>query len=222
MTIRRSRFLIAAAALSLCPFAFAQDPSPVPNGATEPQGSPARPKFSKFIMDALSSPHALKGKLYVSRDGTVERSKVYLKREGLPEWTHEVADAKLGKGEDLSYEVEVYGDGTEVFEISRRIDGKPKKVSIRRDRQVRYVETTVDRTSLPAVVSATLAKIDGFQPTECHRRDGEKTAEFHIRGIIAGVPHRARIGADGTLQSLDRHLAAEMEVSVIVSEPAAK
>jgi hypothetical protein len=173
-------------------------------------------------MDALSSPHALRGKLYVSRDGTVERSKVFLKREGMPEWTHEVADAKLGKGEDLSYEIEVYGDGTEVFEISRRVGGKPMKVSLKRDRQVRYVETTAERKSLPAPVSAALEKIEGFQADEFRRRDSEKGAEYHVRGSIAGVPHRARIRADGTLQSLDRPIAAEMEVGVIVSEPAAK
>jgi hypothetical protein len=210
MTIRRSRLLIAAAALALCPLAFAQDPAPVPGS-----------KFPKFIMDALSSPHALKGKIYISRDGTIERTKVHLKKEGLPDWTHQVADEKLGKGEDIAYEVEVYGDGTEVFEIARRVDGKPMKVSIRRDRQVRYVETTVDRASLPAAVSAALGKIEGFQPDECRRRQGE-TTEFHIQGAIAGVPHRARIRADGTIQSLDRRLAAELEVAVLVSEPAAK
>lgn len=221
MKIRRASASIAAA-LVLCSIAFAQDPSPRPNDAPETQKASSGPKFPKIIMDALASPHALKGKLYVARDGTVERSKVVLKREGLPEWTHAAADAKLGKGEDLAYEVEVYGDGTEVFEISRRIDGKPKKISLRRDRQIRYVETTVDKAALPAPVSATLARLDGFQPDECRRREGENISEFHIRGAVAGVPHRARIRADGSLLSLDRRLAAEMEVSVTVTEPAAK
>ena len=221
MSIRPSRFLTAAGLLALCPIAFAQDPAPVPNGTTEPQG--AGPKFSKFITDALNSPHALKGKLYVSRDGTVERSKVYLKKEGLPDWTHQVADEKLGKGEDIAYEVEVYGDGTEVFEIARMVKGKPKKLSLRRDRQVRYVESIVDRTSVPAPVLATVTKIEGFHVGEFHHREGEHLSEFHARGTISGVPHRAQIRADGSLLSLSRPLPAEMEVpAVMKTEPAAK
>jgi len=217
MTIRRSPFLIAAAVLALSPLAFAQDPTPVPNGGTEPTS-----KLPKFIMDALNSPHALRGKIYIGRDGTVERSKVYVKREGLPEWAHQVADTKLGKGEDIAYEIEVYADGTEVYEIARMVKAKPTKISIRRDQQVRYVETIVDRSTLPAPVAATLGKIEGFHIGECHRREGENVAEFHIRGTIGGVPHRAMIRADGSLHSVSRHLPAEFEVAVTMPEPAAK
>ena len=218
MSIRRSSALIAAAALALCPSAFAQDP--VPNGGAERQSS--GPKFPKIIMEALGSPHALKGKIYVSRDGSIERSKVYLKREGVPDWALAVADEKLGKGDDIAYEVEVYSDGTEVFEIARLVKGKPKKISILRDRQIRYVESIVDKSAVPAPVSATLAKIEGYHVGEIHYREGEKISEYHVRGTISGIPHRALIRADGSLQSLSRHLAAEMEVAIIVSEPAAK
>lgn len=208
MSIRRSHFLAAAAALSLGPLAFAQDTPP--------------PKFPKFIMDALSSPHALKAKIYVARDGTIERSKVYVMKDGIPAWAHAVADDKLGKGDDLAYEVEVYADGTEAFEISRLIGMKPKKVSIRRDRQVRYVETIVDKASLPAAVAATLGKVEGFRAVEIHRREGENLSEFHVKGIQGGAPHRVMIRADGSLQSVSRHLAAEMDVAVPAPEPAAK
>lgn len=180
-------------------------------------------KLPKFIMEALSSPHALKAKLYVGKDGTIDRSKVFLARAGMPEWIHAVADEKLGKGEDVSYEAEVYADGTEVFEVVRRIDGKPKKISVRRDKTVRYVETTVDKASAPAEVAATLAKLEGFQADEWRRREGDNLSEFHVRGSVVGIPHRARLRADGTLLAVDKHLAAELEVAITSRpEPAAK
>jgi hypothetical protein len=147
---------------------------------------------------------------------------VSVRREGIPEWTHQIADDKLGKGQEVAYEVEVYGDGTEVYEIARLIEGKPKKISIRRDQQVRYVEQLFDKASLPAAVATTLGKIEGFQVGEVRRREGDKLTEYHIVGLIAGVPHRAMIRADGTLQSVSRHLPAEMEVAVPTMEPAAK
>lgn len=213
--------LIATIALIAGYSALAQDPQ-------EPQ-APLEPceitdaKLPKFIMDALSSPHALKAKLYVGKDGTIDRSKVFLARAGAPDWIHAVADEKLGKGEELSFEAEVYADGTEVFEAVRRIDGKPKKISVRRDKTVRYVETTVDRASVPAEVAATLAKLEGFQADEWRRREGDNLSEFHVRGSVVGIPHRARLRADGTLMSVDKHLAAELEVAITSKpEPAAK
>ncbi len=221
MMTRRTPLVIAAV-LSLCSAAMAQDPKPVPNGGSEPQNSASGPKFPKFIMDALHSPHVLRGKIYVARDGTIERAKVFVRREGLPEWTHQIADDKLGKGQEVAYEVEVYGDGTEVYEIARLIEGRPKKISLRRDQKVRYVEQLFDKGSLPAAVAATLGKIEGFQVGEVRRREGDKLTEYHIVGLIAGVPHRAMIRADGTLQSVTRHLPAEMEVAITTTEPAAK
>ncbi len=215
MSIRRPHFLVVAVALALGPLAFAQEP---PQAAKET----TLPKFPKFIMDALGSPHVLKAKIYVLRDGTIERSKVYVKREGIPDWAHAVADDKLGKGDDLAYEVEVYADGTEVFEIARLVGMKPKKVSIRRDRQVRYVETIVDKAAVPAAVAATLGRIDGFRAVEVHRREGENLTEFDVRGIMGGTPHRVMIRADGSLHALSRHVSAEMDVAVPSPEPAAK
>ena len=206
---------IAAFALVACPPAFTQEP-------LEPCET-ADARIPKFIMDALASPCALRAKLYIARDGTVERSKVFLAREGMPEWIHAVADEKLGKGESLSYEAEVYADGTAVYEVVRRIDGKPKKVSVRRDRTLRYVETTLDAAVVPAEVSATVGKLDGFQADEWRRRDGDNSREFHVRGSVVGIPHRARLRADGTLMSVDKLLAAELEVSITSKpEPAAK
>jgi hypothetical protein len=180
-------------------------------------------KIPKFIMEALTSPHAMKAKLYITKDGSIDRSKVVLQREGMPEWTHPIAEDKLGTGEDVSYEAEVYADGTAVYEICRMVDGKPKKVSIRRDKSVRYIEMTIERDAVPEEVAATVAKLQGFKADEWRRREGENLSEVHVRGSVAGIPHRARLKSDGTLLSVDKHLAAEVEVSITSRpEPAVK
>jgi hypothetical protein len=198
-------------AILLCSRSYSQD--------QEPQN----PKLSKFIVDALASPHAIKARLHVTRDGTIERATVYLKRDGLPDWTHDLADEKLGKGEDISYEMEVYGDGTEVYEICRQVDCYPQKISMRRDRNVNYLETCVDASALPEAVSTTLSKIVGFKADECSRRDGDGTSEYHITGAMLGIPHRVRITADGTLRVLEKQLAAEMVIGASTgTDPAVK
>jgi hypothetical protein len=206
-----------------CSSIFPQEPSTSPDASPKVRQESQNPKLPKFIVDALASPYALRARLHVSRDGTIERAKVCLKREGLPEWTHDLADEKLGKGEDISYEVEVYGDGTEVYEICRQVDCYPQKVSMRRDRNFLYVETGVDASVLPEAVSTTLSKILGFKPEEYYRRDGDGTSEYHISGALLGIPHRARIMADGTLCILEKQLAAELEIGANTkSEPAVK
>lgn len=211
-------------AFLVCATAYSQDSSPCRDASpkTAQQDSQAA-KLPKFIVDALASPHALKARLHVSRDGTIERAKVFVTREGLPDWTHAVADEKLGKGEDVSYEVEVYGDGTEVYEICRQVDCYPRKVSIHRDRNILYVETGVDAASVVEAISTALGKIPGFKPEEYFQRDGDGTVEYHVTGTLLGIPHRARITADGTLRVLEKRLAAELEVGAnIGTEPAVK
>jgi hypothetical protein len=183
---------------------------------------PAQARLPQFIMDALASPFAVRAVLYIAKDGSIERSKVVLQRAGMPDWIHEVADRKLGKGDDVSFEAETYPDGSEVYEVTRRVDGRPKKLSVRRDRTVRYVETTVDRASVPPSILESLAKLDVFRPEEWLKREGE-TVEYHVRGSVAGFPHKARMREDGTLKSFARNLPAEVEVSLTSKpEPAAK
>ena len=201
-----------------CSTTFSQDPSP----SSTPQEF-RKAKLPKFILDALASPYALKARLHVGRDGTIDRASVGMAREGMPEWTHDIADEKLGQGEDISYDVEVYEDGTQVYEICRQVDCYPRKVSIHQDRNILYVETGVDASAVVEAVSSTLDKIPGFKPEEYARRDLDGTMEYCVTGTILGIPHRARINADGTLRFLEKQLAAEVDVAAATApEPAVK
>ena len=205
----------------LCSTTYPQDPSPRADKSAREESR--KPTLPRFIVEALSSPYAIKARLHVSRDGTIERAKVCLTREGMPEWTHDLADQKLGKGEDVSYEVEVYEDGTEVYEICRQVDCYPQKVSMHRDRNILYVETGVDASSVIEAIATTLSKIPGFKPEEYYQRESDGTVEYHVVGTILGIPHRARIMADGTLRVLEKQLAAELDVSASTgTEPSVK
>ena len=213
-----NRLLIIPLAFLVCSTTFSQDPSP----SSAPQES-RKAKLHKFILDALASPYALKARLHVGRDGTIDRASVCMAREGMPDWTHTVADEKLGQGEDISYQVEVYEDGTQVYEICRQVDCYPQKVSIRQDRNILYVETGVDASAVVEAVSTTLDKIPGFKPEEYARRDLDGTMEYCVTGTILGIPHRARINADGTLRCLEKQVAAEVDVAAATGpEPAVK
>jgi hypothetical protein len=68
-----------------------------------------------------------------------------------------------------------------------------------------------------------LSKIPGFKPEEYSRKDSDGTVEYQVTGTILGIPHRARIMADGTLRVLEKRLAAELEVGANTgTEPAVK
>jgi hypothetical protein len=175
-----------------------------------PTASDAR--IHPFILQALASPHAAKSNFFVSADGKIVRSSVHMKREGIPAWVHAMADEKLGIGEDVEYEVEVYPDGSEVYEVYRKIGGRQRQLSVKTDKTVYYIGTEHDRKSMPPSIAAALRKIDGFEMKECVAKEGATFFEYHVKGVMRGSPHRARLAKDGRLIALQRRIPSEVEV----------
>src|SRR6185503_6705169 len=109
----RALAVLLLAGASAVVVGYAQDrPTISEPGATLPE----------FARRSLASPHARKAALVVSPAGRISKSTVYVAREGIPSWAHAMADDTMGKGEDLAYEVEVYPDGSEVYEIYRKVE----------------------------------------------------------------------------------------------------
>ena len=183
--------------------ALLQDPAPKEQGKIHP-----------FIAKALASPHAVKTNFFVSEDGRVIRSGVHLKKEGLPDWTHPMADEKIGKGEDLAYEAEVYPDGSEVYEIYRRVDGKERQLSVRPDRSVYYLGLELEPSDIPKTVQATLDKLENFALKSCVLKEGATFHEYHVKGTLDGREVRVRVAKDGRLIAVQKRVPGELEVEL--------
>jgi len=178
------------------------------------QSQESRARIPDFPMKALAGPGARRANFFVSKDGTITRYAVHVGPEALPDWITKMADEKIGMGEDLDYEVELYPDGSEVYEVYRRVDGREKQLSVHADRSVKYVGKEFDPKELPDKVHAALRGIKGFIAEKCMFKEGPKFAEYHIKGSLGGSPHRIRLSSDGRLLSLQRRLPGEIEVAV--------
>ena len=178
------------------------------------QSQESRPRIPDFPMKALASPSAVRANFFISRDGTITRYTVHVGPEALPEWITKMADEKIGKGNDLDYEIELYPDGSEVYEVYRRIDGRELQLSVHADRTVKYVGRELDPKELPEKVAAAMRGVKGFIAEKCIHKEGPKFVEVHIKGSIGGLPHRLRISGDGRLLSVQRRLPGEFEVAV--------
>ena len=71
-------------------------------------------KLPSFAWQAMSSPLARKAGLWTTAGGAISRTTVHVDKAGIPDWVHAMADAQIGRGPDLDYEIEVYPDGSEV------------------------------------------------------------------------------------------------------------
>jgi len=171
-------------------------------------------RIPEFPMKALAHPSATRAGMFVSRDGTITRYTVHVGPDAIPEWVSRMADERIGKGEDLEYEMELYPDGSEVFEIYRMIDGREKQLSVHADKNVKYVGRQVDEKDLPDRVAATLRGVRAFAPEKIIFKEGPRFSEVHVRGRIAGVPHRVRISGDGRLISVQQKVPAEVELAI--------
>lgn len=169
-------------------------------------------RIHPFILKALASPHAARSNFFISADGRIVRSSVHMKREGLPDWVHAMADEKLGKGEDVEYEIEVYPDGAEVYEVYRKVDGREKQLSARPDRTVYYIGVEQDPAAPPIAVAAALRRLDGFEMKHCVAKEGPTFFEYHVKGLLEGNEVRARVGKDGRLIALQRRIPSVIEV----------
>ncbi|MFN3199150.1 MAG: hypothetical protein ACE366_12185 [Bradymonadia bacterium] len=172
-------------------------------------GTPKQQVIPEFPLKAMRSPHARGVKLYVSPQGMVDKVAVAVAREALPDWTFALADAQLGAGTDIEFEIEQYANGDEIYEITRLVEGKPKEIAIRgTDRKVVYFEDKgLDVGDLPEAVRTALdtppggLEVMGIQ----HQRRADGTDRYTIKGRRQGVPVSVTFSAKGQKLS-ERHV----------------
>lgn len=173
----------------------------------------ATARVPDFPMRALAGPHVLRAELTVSAAGEVTKYAVYVRREGIPPWVLALADDTLGPGEDREYEVELYANGSRVYEVTRVADGQEAELSVREDGGLEYVERGVGLAGLPEPVRRALAAIAGFVPGEAFHRVGPAIDDYEVAGARGGKPRSARLLRDGTLVSFSRQVPGSFEVA---------
>ena len=169
-------------------------------------------KIPAFPWQALSSPLARKASLWTTADGRWSRYTVEVDKSALPDWVHAMADARLGRGPDLRYEIERYPDGGEVYEVYRKLDGREAQLSVKPDRSLYYVGTEQAADKLPEAVAAAIKTLPGVVVEHCVLKEGPTVAEYHLKATVEKAPCRIRVSKDGKLIAVQRKLPAEVEV----------
>lgn len=172
----------------------------------------AHVRIPEFIWKALSSPGATKLGLWTGSEGQILRYSVHVDKGAMPEWIHALADQKIGKGEDLEYEIEIYPDGAEVYEIYRRVDGLEKQLSVKADKTVYYIGTEVEPGRLPDAAASALRTMKGVTVGKIVLKEGPSASEIHVKAVQEGAPVRLRMSKSGRLLAVQRKIAAEIEV----------
>lgn len=178
----------------------------------ESKDGQAHVRLPEFVWKALSSPHAKKANFWTGPDGQLLRYTVYVERGGIPDWVHAMADERLGKGEDLEFELEVYPDGSNVYEIYRKIDGLEKQLSVKADRSLFYIGTEQPADKLPEPVSSVIRDMKDLKISKCVFKEGKNVSEYHLKATRDGVPCRIRISKAGRLIAIQRRIPADVEV----------
>ena len=170
--------------------------------------------FPEFIREQLSSPHAVRAKLYIAPDGQVRKYAVYLAKEGIPAWVFELADQELGQGEDVEYEAEQYENGDQVYEITRVVDGQHRELSVKLDKSVKYVESPIAADALPEPVRAAVEGVAGFEPELYLCKKGPELEVYQVKGKKDGAKYRLDLDAKGEITSQSRDIDAGLVVDV--------
>ncbi|PIE19507.1 MAG: hypothetical protein CSA65_02430 [Proteobacteria bacterium] len=168
-----------------------------------------------FPLKALQSPHAKRVMLYLDKHGRFQKYAVYVSKEGIPAWALAAADKELGTGEDLAYEVEQYGTGEKIYEITRMVDGKKVELSIDATTRKRlYTEKAgLAIDALPAPVKAAVAKIEGFSAKAYSLKEyasGEKLHE--VEGKQGGKALELYLDDEGRIVRKQQPMTAVLKV----------
>lgn len=167
--------------------------------------------------DVLFAENVERATLYFDAEGNVAKYTAYVKATAIPAWVVQMADEKLGPGDDVEWEVEYYGADHKVYEVTRKLpDGGVKVLSASDDRQLFYVQTELQPSAvLPEPVSKRISEINGFKLTQLSRKEyGDGTVTYQARGLLSGQDHQLTLSDSGELRYHTRSVPAKIEIPV--------
>ena len=177
---------------------------------------PATAGIPSFVFEALLGSDVKRAKLYLDANGRFHKWAAYVDKAAIPAWAHAAADAKLGKGEDISYEIEQYGTGEKVYEVTRKVGDKTLELSINSDTQKPlYIEKKGLATdAMPAAIKAAAAKVTGLTAETYTLKEYTSGKKVHeVYGKIGGKPYKLYFDETGKLKRKQLQLTATLAVT---------
>jgi hypothetical protein len=156
-----------------------------------------------------------RAKLYFEDAGNVTKYTAYVDASALPAWVVQIAEEKLGAGEDLEWEIEYYGADKQVYELTRRTEEGVREISVGDDRTVYYLHFVIDPSELPDPVAERVAQFVGLDVEEAARKEyADGSVRYLVLGVLQGEKHRLLLSDSGELLSHTRSVPAVIEVPV--------
>lgn len=176
-------------------------------------GAHHRARIPDFVWKAAKSQETQKIEMKIGPCGKLARVSATVAKANIPEWVLKLADDKIGKGEDKSFEVEVDDQGEEVYEVTRNINGLEVELSAKAKSQTfKYIERQVQWEVLPAPIRAEVEKMSGFQTKEAGMKEGPGIKEFEIEGRWNDAEYSLYFDEAGKL--LGKYLLPKAEVKI--------
>lgn len=165
--------------------------------------------------EILFDPDVKRAKLYFEDAGNVTKYVAYVDVAALPAWVLQVADEKIGPGEDIDWQIEYYGADRQVYEVTRRTEEGVREVSIGQDRTVYYLHYVIDPADLPEPVAERVDQFVGLKIEEAARKEyADGSVRYLIEGELQQGKHRLLLSDQGELLSHHRSVPAVIEVPV--------
>ncbi len=165
--------------------------------------------------EVLFDPNVERARLYFEDGGNVAKYTAYVEAKALPAWVVQMANEKLGPGEDLEWEIEYYGADKQVYEVTRRTADGIREISVGDDRTVFYLHFVIEPSELPDAVRERVQQFAGLKMTEAARKEyTDGAVRYLVRGEFHGENHRMLLSDTGELLAHTRAVPAVIEVPV--------
>ena len=160
----------------------------------------------KFMVPYIQNGQANRMKLYLNDQGVAERVTLYVQKEAVPEWVYKKADSVIGEGVDQNYEVELYENGDQVYEISRLVKERVVKVSFKFDQTLRYVERKYTENDVPEGVKNAVRNTEYFTAADYGLREGPGIKAFFVTGEAKGESQLLVVNANDLTTQRQRYI----------------
>ena len=169
-------------------------------------------RLPQFPFDALQGPYVRSAKLYIDASGVVTKTAVLVEPEALPSWVFVEAEARIGRGKDLAFEIEQYRNGDQVYEVTREVDGRTIELALRADRSFKYLEREIPLESAPVPTLTAARSVEGFVANRADHKKGPGLEHYVFKGLRQGRAYTVRVDPAGRLMDKRKVIEARLEV----------